>query len=56
MLHVAVGFTIHELEGFKDFSLVPGMLLATINVANFAQNCQNLLKAETLKYHQKSRF
>jgi hypothetical protein len=32
------------------------MLSATANAAKFAQNCQNLLKNETLKFHQKSRF
>jgi hypothetical protein len=35
---------VDELEGFKDFSLTLGMLLATTNAANFAQNCQNLPK------------
>jgi hypothetical protein len=32
------------------------MLSATVNAANSAQNCQNLPKDETLKFHQKSRF
>jgi hypothetical protein len=41
MLHVAFGFTIDELKGFKDFSLALGMLSATINanLPKFAQNC-----------------
>jgi hypothetical protein len=33
-----------------------GMLSATVNAAKFAQNCQNLLKDETLKFRQKLRF
>jgi hypothetical protein len=47
---------VKELWGFKDFSLVSGMLSATASEAKSAQNCQNLFKDETLKYHQKSRF
>jgi hypothetical protein len=31
---------VDELEGFKDFSLALGMLLATINVAESTQNNQ----------------
>jgi hypothetical protein len=45
MLHVAFGFTIDELKGFKDFGLALGMLLATVNAANFAQIYQNLPKS-----------
>jgi hypothetical protein len=33
------------LWGFEDFSLASGMLSATINAANSAQNCQNLSKS-----------
>jgi hypothetical protein len=29
---------------------------ATVNAAISAQNCPNLLKDKTLKFHQKSRF
>jgi hypothetical protein len=54
--HVAFGFMVQELWGFKDFSLASGRLSATVNAANSAQNCQNLPKDETLKFHQKSRF
>jgi hypothetical protein len=36
MLHVAFGFTDHELEHFKDFSLALDMLLATMNAAKSA--------------------
>jgi hypothetical protein len=32
------------------------MLSAIANAAKSAQNCQNLPKDETLKFHQKSRF
>jgi hypothetical protein len=42
MLYVAFGFTVNELKGFKDFNLALGMLLATLNAADSAQNCQNL--------------
>jgi hypothetical protein len=34
MLHVAFGFTVDELEDFKDFNLASGMLLATVNATN----------------------
>jgi hypothetical protein len=36
--------------------MASSMLLATINAANSAQNCQNLPKDGTLKHHQKLRF
>jgi hypothetical protein len=62
-LHAIFGLTVHELKRFKDFSLFSGMLSATVNAANSAQklpktaqNCQNLPKDETSKFHQKLRF
>jgi hypothetical protein len=35
---------VDEVEGFKDFSLALGMLSATTNATNSAQNYQNLSK------------
>jgi hypothetical protein len=35
---------VHELERFKDFRLSLGMLLATANAENSAQNCPKLPK------------
>jgi hypothetical protein len=35
MLHVAFGFMVDELEGFKDLSLALGMFLAIVNAANW---------------------
>jgi hypothetical protein len=55
-LYVTFGLTIDKLWGFEDFSLSSGMLSATMNAGKSAQNCQNLPKDETLKYHQKLRF
>jgi hypothetical protein len=34
---IAFGFTVDELEGFKDFTLALGMLSTTVNAINFAQ-------------------
>jgi hypothetical protein len=66
MPHVAFNFMVDELEGFKDFNLALGMLLAIVNASNFGQIwptlpqttkiCQNLPKDEILKYHQQLRF
>jgi hypothetical protein len=42
MFHAPFGFTVDELEGFKDFKLASGMLSATVNVAKSAQNYQIL--------------
>jgi hypothetical protein len=55
-LHVTFGLTVEKLSGFEDFSPSLGMLSANVNARKSAQNCQNLPKDETLKYHQKSRF
>jgi hypothetical protein len=43
--HAPFELTVHELERFKDFSLVSGMLSATAYPTNFAQNRQNLPKS-----------
>jgi hypothetical protein len=47
---------VEKLWGFEDFSPSSGMLLAIVNAGKSAQNCQNLPKDKTLKYHQKSTF
>jgi hypothetical protein len=55
-LHIAFGFTVDELKGFWDFSLALGMLLATVNAAEFAQNYLPKVVWETLKCHQNLKF
>jgi hypothetical protein len=49
MLHVAFGFTVHELKHFKDFSLVSGMLSATVNAANLPKTAKICPKTITLR-------
>jgi hypothetical protein len=36
---------VDELEGFKDFSLTLGMLLAIVNAVEFTQICPKLPKS-----------
>jgi hypothetical protein len=43
-LHVTFGLKVGKLWGFEDFSPSSGMLSATVNARNFAQNCLELSK------------
>jgi hypothetical protein len=48
---------VRELWGFKDFSLVSGMLSATASEAKFAQNCPSCPKLpKSVKIYPKKKL